>query len=184
MSIIETASAAFGLLEAGIRLSKSTTDGDLGISLKIKNLAVGKSRLDTGAALAFLVVTNNSDQPRSITDIILDWGTTRANRVPLVSLEPIDSFDSALNELDAKSHVYSALFYEVDPLFADLRILPDDIYLRPNESRSGCALFAFEEKAGVSAPLIIVEVGGLGVLSKSLWCNPRVEPVPKAIEVK
>ena len=168
MPLVETVSAAFGALAAGIELKDSLSEGKVGISLRVKQFAIGDTDLGGGAALVFLVVTNQSDSPRSVTDIVLDFGTSRATRMPLLELE---SPATGHGMLDARSYNQCA-FFEVTPPFMDLRMLALDLYLRPNESQSGCALFVFERTGELSPPLVIVEVGGLNRLSKQLAAMP------------
>ena len=169
MPIAEAVSTALGALSAGIQIRDSVEKGAIGISLRVKQFVVGTTHLGTGAALAFIAVTNDSDRPRSITDITIDFGRSRASRVPLIDLSYPTFSDSMI---DAESYVHSSGFDDVSPPFPDLRRLPQDIYLRPNESQSGCALFVFEDKGELSPPLVIVEVGGLGVLSKQINSVP------------
>lgn len=63
--------------------------------------------------------------------------------------------------LSAQSSIHSVMFREINPAFHDLRVLPQDIYLRPRESRSGCALFILPHIRAASSVLVIAEVGGV-----------------------
>lgn len=165
MPIVESVSAALGALKSGVELSKSLGDKAVGLTLRVQQFAIGMNDSETGATLAFLSVTNESDTARSVTDIIFDFGTSRAFRVPLLELKAPTGDGSVL---DAYSYVHEGLFQDVSPPFTDLRRLPQDLYLLPNESQSGCALFIFEQKSKLSPPLVLVEVGGFGILSKQL----------------
>ena len=169
MPIAEAVSTAFGALSAGIHIREAIAKDSVGVSIRVSQFAIGATIYGVGAALAFMSVTNESDSARSVTDVAIDFGTSRASRVPLLNLSYPMYADSII---DAESYVHSSGFEDVSPPFADLRRLPQDIYLRPNESQSGCALFVFEQKGELSPPLVIVEVGGFGILSKQLASLP------------
>ena len=157
--------AALSALKTGAELRQTAEGEKVGIDFAVKEVLIGPNDMGGKAVLAFAVLTNESDSPRSVTDIVIDFGTVRARRVPLTSLRHLDFRGE---RLEAESFVHSASFENVGLPFQDYRFLPDDIYLLPHESKSGCALFVLDDVDEVSKLLVIVDVGGVGRLSREL----------------
>ena len=175
--MIAEVSALFGVLKGGVELAKTFGDERIDVVVRMKQLLLTEDASTAGAALAFLSITNRSAEPQSVTDIVVDFGTARATRVPI---SKIDSPLMSGTFIDVQSYVHHAGFEQQEGYFYDFRTLPQDIYLLPNESKSGCVLLMLPEVSEPDHALLIVEVAGSKVLSKEIaapQCRSRAVPL-------
>jgi hypothetical protein len=158
-------STAFGVLKGGIELVRDFEDEQVDIRFSVRDMLMSAQSPQGESVLAFVTITNASSSPQSITDIALDFGEEKAQRLPILNLE---SEDTANELLSARLYTYAAHFEREADEFRDFRVLPDDIYLKENESRSGAALFELPDLDEVSAPALEVIVGADKLLSRNL----------------
>ena len=158
-------SAAFGVLKGGIELVRDFEDEQVDIRFSVGDMLMSAQSPQGESVLAFVTITNASSSPQSITDIALDFGKEKAQRLPILNLE---AKDTANELLSVKSYTYTAHFEREADEFRDFRVLPDDIYLKENESRSGAVLFQLPDLDKVSDPALEITVGADKLLSRSL----------------
>jgi len=158
-------SAAFSVLKGGIELVQQVGDEKIDIYFSVDDILTSGSSTGGESVLAFVIITNSSSSPQSVTDIALDFGSAKAKRLPITGLK---SQDTAKELLSVSSYTYTAHFERKPNEFRDFRILPDDIYLRQNESCSGAVLFELPSSGDIEEPKLELTVGTGTVLNRRL----------------
>ncbi|NBB87161.1 MAG: hypothetical protein GVY12_13215 [Bacteroidetes bacterium] len=157
--------ALFSALKDGITLVKQLESDRIDLRFAVKDFLISDSSRGRTAALAFVLITNASSRPHSITEIALKLGDEEVSRLPLKKLE---TQDMAGKSIKAVSHVDMAHFERADGQMTDLRVLPSDIYLRENESIGGCLLFMLPDVEPVTEFTLRLEVSGQVDLTQSV----------------
>ena len=122
---------AFGALRHGFELHRQFRDEDIRLRVSVRH-----GLAEREYALALMRITNQTDQPRSVTDLGLWFGERRADRLPVRKIQVVDARAEMIR---VDSDAFVANFERRD--LVDFTILPQDIYLGPHDTRSGCVLF-------------------------------------------
>jgi len=163
--MIAEISAAFSVLKGGIELVQKVGNEQIDIHFSVDDILTSESSTGSESVLAFVTITNASSSPQSITDILLSFGEAKARRLPVTNLE---AQDTARELLSVRSYTYAAHFTREADEFRDFRILPDDVYLRENESCSGAVLFELPDTDEVLKPALELTVGAGTILGRDL----------------
>lgn len=165
VAFITTVTTLFSLLANGIELRKALVNETIDVSLKVKKFFIAKYSSLGKAVLAFVVVTNRSQVPLSITDFNVVLDDQKSERVPITELRFKDSNNTYLTAL---SFGHVAYFDLPEAALLDLRNLTMDIYLRPNESKSGLVLFKLPDVKQVANPELELHIGDELLLKQPL----------------
>lgn len=155
-------STLFSLLKNGVEFKKSVSNESVEVTLSFEKYFAAQVTNFGDAVLAFGRITNKSSQPHSVTDIRLSIYSALSERVPITELKYADVGNTLLV---IQSYQHTSHF-ELEPgALIDLRPLPMDIYLRPNESATGLVLFRIPEVQGHHKAEIQLDVDGGHFLS-------------------
>jgi len=159
----------FNVLNSSVKLAEHFDDGEVRLEIISKNQFFTEGDGIHGpAALVELVITNRSDSPQSVTEIAIMIDGERSTRIP--NFEPKFQTMSS-NHLSVHAKRFQAEFDIGEGSLHNFELLPSDIYLRNNESKSGLVLFKLPEVESYKEPELQLGVGGGKKLEKSLPIN-------------
>jgi hypothetical protein len=156
----------FNVLKSSVELAERFDDGEVKIELIAKNQFFTEGDGIHGpAALIELVITNRSESPQSITEITILIDNEEATRIP--SFEP--KFQTmSRDHLSTHAKRFQAEFDIGEGDLHNFELLPSDIYLRHNESKSGLVLFKLPKVEEYNEAELKLGIGGGNKIKKSL----------------
>ena len=116
----------FKLLKDGVELAKEYKNEKIDIQLKVKNVIGTEQSPQGNVILAFIVITNKSNSPQSVTDVAINLGKAKVMRVPIKEIESPNTTSTMLN---VHSHAFTAFVNQEVNDFFDYRLIPRQVFI-------------------------------------------------------